>query len=168
MKRKLAYFALPLILAALIFAVKWRAEHPTPTKEDLVIRALILQSSNIVVSHIPNKPQRRYIPLKLKLTVPEMKSLCDWFYLSPPSKNPAVQTGKRGMIQILCWLAKPREDGVVGVFVNIGVDKREGRAILGHPRRIDERTLHPVTVKHWLELLQSNPRIGPELRARLQ
>jgi hypothetical protein len=41
MKRRIAWLALPLLLAALVFGVKWRVDHPTPTQEDLKIRALL-------------------------------------------------------------------------------------------------------------------------------
>jgi hypothetical protein len=34
MKRKLVWLTVPLFLCALVWGVKWRADHPTPTKDD--------------------------------------------------------------------------------------------------------------------------------------
>ena len=51
MKRRIVWLALPLVLGALMLGVKWRVEHPKPTKEDLEMRAFILKSTEAQLIH---------------------------------------------------------------------------------------------------------------------
>jgi hypothetical protein len=56
------------------------------------------------------------------------------------------------------------------VYVTIGVDNGRGNVTVDEPDAPAQAQygLHPATAKRWLELLLNHPRIGPELRARMQ
>jgi hypothetical protein len=166
MKWKTSWLVLPLLLFILVLGVKWRVDHPTPTKTDLEIRALMLSAATVEVFHTPRNNKQRKAH-KVKFSTKELKPLTEGFYISPqPVKTSSVRMGVSGTIQVYCFLAKPRADGVAGVFVTIAVDDREGRVILGHPDYIHELNLHPVTVKRWLDILLADPRLYPRLQTR--
>ncbi len=52
------------------------------------------------------------------------------------------------------------------VFINPG--ESDNKLVIDYKNWQVEYKLHPVTAKRWLELLLANPRIGPELRARMK
>ena len=177
MNRKLAYSAAPLIFAVLILGVKWRAEHPTPTKEDLEYRELMLGSSKMEVAYGPGFPKgttvfsgQISIIYQSKPSSQDLETLADNFYLSPhPLKKTGALLSEVGTIFIRFYLAKPKKDEVEGAYIIIDFDKCEGKSGMTHPNNNKAvRRLHPVTVKGWMEILLSHPRIGPELRARMK
>ncbi len=167
MKRLFAWLALPLVLGALMLGAKWRADHPTPTKEDLELRALILQSSSIEVLHKPHYYQK-IRPYKSILSTQELKPLSDSFFvLSKETKLKELEAGLRGATIVFCRLAKPRKDGVIGVSVVMSVDNKRGVANIVSDH-LTEFDLHPVTIKRWIEILLADPRVGPEFRVRMK
>lgn len=168
MKPKLAWLTLPLALCVLVWGVKWRVDHPTPTKADLEIRALMGQSRSLEVVYYGN--QNGSTKHSVWLSSQEMEPLASCFSLSPsqPSNTYGVTSGASGTLGVYCRLAKPRKDGVIGVFISISLDKRDGKVVIGHPENKKELNLHPATTKRWMELLLSHPRIGPQLKAPLK
>lgn len=164
MNRKIAWWALPLMLGGLMWGVKWRADHPTPTKADLRLRALLSKSSQIDVDYSQFN-QKKY---RVKLSNEELKSFVDCFYIYPPPTRPStVIMGGNGIVYISCFLKKPREDGALGAHIYLPLDERNGKIDVVYGNGQIEHKLHPVTVKRWIELLLTNPRIGPELKARM-
>lgn len=166
MKPKLAWLTLPLALCALVWGVKWRVDHPTPTQTDLEIRALMSQSSKVEVFYSGRKkPMQRFSWLSPQ----EMEPFVNCFYLSPrTSKTSSLTMGANGIVSVFYILAKPRKDGVVGVIVTISLDKRDGKVVIGHPDNNGGLDLHPVTATRWSELLFSHLRIGPELESQMK
>ncbi|RYZ63348.1 MAG: hypothetical protein EOP09_17805 [Proteobacteria bacterium] len=77
MKRKLAWLTLPLVLCALLYGLKWRAEHPPVTKEDLEARSLLLQTSMTVTYNAPRSSGSWII---VRLSEQEKKALLDGFH----------------------------------------------------------------------------------------
>ncbi len=161
MKRIISWPALPLVLGALIFAVKWRVEHPTATKEDLEVRALLAQSGGFEVSHVI-WAGKRLNEFKRKLSKSEFQPFINCFYLSPRTYGPSsMAMGKQGIITIA------RDDRVATIVASINLDKRVGELLITRSARTKMRSIHGITTKRWMELLMANPRIGPELRARM-
>ena len=162
MKPHLALVALPLVLAALALGVKWRADHPTPTKEDLRIRALLAQPGGMEVSHATWDGKKLH-EFKLKFSEKEFQAFVNCFYLSPQryNSNP-IAMSKNGIITIA------RDDRTATIVASLSLDKWIGELLISRPGKSKTRNIHPVTVKRWIELLIAHPRIGPELRARLK
>ena len=166
MKRKLVWLTLPIMLCALVWGVKWRADHPTtPTELDLKARALMLESSSIEIGHDLSTP------LKLRanrISKAEMKPFIDSLFLiaQPPSISPVM--GPNGAIRIDCTKFYREKKAVLGVLTTISVDNGRTKVMVGDMNSSYQYQLHPYTAKRWMELLLNHPRIGPELRARLQ
>ncbi len=163
---------------ALMFAAKWRAEHPTATKEDLKMRTLMSESSEIVVVYEPGLIWKgdRYIRAKggtksyrLKQSEAKLKSLIDTFHLSPqPHEGNLRVVSEKGTVYVHFSFSKERKDGVARVTSSVETGSFEGD-IASSDKEYNEVTheLHPITIKRWKELLLDHPNIGPELRARL-
>lgn len=75
--------------------------------------------------------------------------------------------GPDGSLSVDCFVHKPGTTSTVAVFTTIGVDNGQGKVAVGDPNTPTQYALHPATTKRWLELLLNHPRIGPELRARM-
>ncbi|HEX8463026.1 MAG TPA: hypothetical protein VF627_00280 [Abditibacterium sp.] len=178
MKRKLAWLVLPFLLAALIFGVKWRVDHPSPTKEDLELRAWLSTASTVTIHHLPGATLQgnKYIykgKSKSYVLTPseaQLESLVDAFYLLPePFKDGPMTVGGKGHIIVGFSLLKPGADGVSSAGMSINLDGLFGQYIIVHHEDINvKRRLHPATVKRWVAILLSNPNIGTELRARMK
>ena len=166
MKRKLAWLTLPLVLCALVWGVKWRSDHPTtPTKLDLEARALMRQCSSIRIDH--------HLPTPSKFTANriskvEMKPFIESLFLiaQPSSVSPVM--GPSGAISLDCTKFYRDRKAVLGVFATISVDNGRSKVMVGDMNTSYQYQLHPYTLKRWMELLLAHPRIGPELRARMQ
>ncbi len=182
MKRKIAWLALPLVLFTLVWGVKWRVEHPTPTKEDFELRALMRIPSKIdptTVEYHPSKPES-FKNDPIVLSKEEIKQFVDSFYISPKSsKLNQLNNGSVGTITVIFQFDKSKNSKVIGLYVSIGIEDKKGLVMFAHPDgkggiKYDypdssaARNLHPVTVKHWLELLRNHPQIGAERSARLK
>ena len=63
--------------------------------------------------------------------------------------------------------AKLRRGRINDVNVWIDVTHLEGQMGMCCNSQDGGRIVHPATTKRWIELLLANPRIGPELRKRL-
>lgn len=168
MKRKIVWLALPLILGALMLGAKWRAEHPTPTKEDLEIRALIANPRIAYISYDSSfTPTSAPINYRSSVFNYELTSLTDYFYLLPKSPSGQIPTFGSETLHLTWYFSNPKKDAVKRIYISL-FDKTRGQCVISNSRRRLEYTLHPVTVKRWIELLLANPRIGPELRARMK
>ena len=81
MNRRLVWLALPILLLALVWGVKWRTEHPTPTKEDVAVRALLMKSSRVEVVLVPYIPPLRFsgnpAPYRANLSKKDLKEFSD-------------------------------------------------------------------------------------------
>lgn len=167
MKRKIAWLALPLILFALIWGVKWRADNSSPTELDLKIRVMMLASSKITVSHRTFLKSSRNIKCGT-LSKQEFKPLINCFhFLHPSLQKRRIDTGTNGIITINCQLTQPRKDGVKSLDIQLNSDSRLCNVLVFNPKNIQIYDFRPTTTKHWIALLLANPRIGPELRKRM-
>lgn len=166
MKRKLATLALPLLLAALMLGVKWRAEHPTPTKEDLEVRALLKKPPPTKVSYRLWSSRYR----SKMVSKQEFTKLMDNLYLSPQQRTVPTSTRSDEVVHFICYYQAPRnsKDAVSSVSIEMNITKLWGWMYVYRTQRESGYRLHPVTVKRWIELLKANPRLGPELRARMK
>ena len=170
MKRPLLLLALPLILAAITFGVKWRADNPTPTKEDLEIRALMSKLPTAEFFHTP--PRKSALQMyHVRLSKRELKPFIDCVFMSSHSfKASKGMSSKYGTVGMYIPIVESEKHKLKWALINISLDNRMGQIITGHTKHTNapmETNLHPTTTKRWLELLLANPRIGPELRARL-
>ncbi len=172
MKRKLAWLAVPLLLAAGIFGVKWRAEHPMPTKEDLAIRAVLLKSRSIYFSHGGLPGAGEFDSIWSDLNQSEAKLFIECLYLLPKSKqnNNSLLGGIKGNILIRWSIPEKNPNKTQEVTTLFRVAENDGLCLAYGSNGFKPyfHQLHPVTVKIWMELLLANPRIGPELRARMK
>lgn len=149
----------------------------TPTKEDLAIRALILQSSSVEITHNPHQYQKelfKFKPYKSTIGTKELEPLAESFFVSPQDNKKANKTtgalevGLRGATKVYCRLTQPRKDGVLGVFIILSVDNRKGKGVVLSRTNRREFDLHPLTVNRWVEILTENPHVGPEFRERMK
>ncbi len=165
--KRIAYLALPLLLCALVWGVKWRADHPTPTKLDLEVRALMLKASQVEVGLTRHRINPNSRSLKAALSKEEARALVESFNLSPqPNQLSDSSSGIKGRLVI--EFHSPEKKSVAGsVKVQADIDEREGTAFIrtGNGHRI--YALHVVTNRRWKQLLLNHPRIGPELRRRM-
>lgn len=162
MKRKIAWLALPLVLFALIFGVIWRRNHPTPTKEDLEIRALIVRTPLVLIS--PYSQNGVFNKYEHILSITESMPFADSFYIS---QSP-IKRGARETLFVEFILLDSRPTTLEDVLVRLNVNQGEGTVVfISNMGDQTERNLHPVTFKRWMELLLTNPQIGPELRKRM-
>jgi hypothetical protein len=167
MKRKFAWLMLPVMLCALVWGIKWRIDHPKPTKLDSELRALMSKSPamEFTYDHGRDKTYRVW------LSQNEIAPFADSFMLSPTPIGSSYVAGKNGLINIYFFRKKPSERGSYILNVVIYVDERTGFI---YPFPLDGEvqyksdSVHPATTKRWLELLLNHPRIGPELRARMK
>jgi hypothetical protein len=168
MIRKLLWLALPLALCALVWGVKWRADHPTPSDLDLGIRDLMSRSSRVDVLY-QRREGNQIVKFPLELSATEFESFVDCLYLTRKEANKNVAPmSKYGEIALHSTFNKKVEGRSKGVFIKMDLDGREGQLIYyGTGNRIQSE-LDPITTKRWRELLLSHPRIGPELRRRMQ
>ena len=170
MKRKIAWLALPLVLAALMLGVKWRAEHPPVTKEDLAIRALMSQCSTVTVEEgLPNESRLEPYGTLSKV---EIKHFIDSLHSIPQQSTPQNwPTGANGIIYVKFLFKQAREDSVTSIDVSLNFGASLCFIVILHPGRGNEFTqcrVHPVTVKRWMELLMSNPDISSFIRSNKQ
>ncbi len=167
MKRKIALLALPLVLFALVWSVKWRIDHPTPptpTQEDLKIRALLMDYSKVV--------SFTYFPPNLIGSViydadihqDEMKPFIDCFCVLP--KAPKTHQVGVGEFGFAFHFDNGQKKNEISAIVRIKTDKIGEEFYVQSPTGPINRNIHPATAKLWIALLFSNPRIGSELRAR--
>ncbi len=170
MKRKIAWLALPLVLFGLVSDVDAQAKRPVPTKGDLEARILMLRTATTDTSYYP---RYRGTPVTIdisKLSKEESKKLIQCFHISPNRQNMwAITSDINGSIVVYFHdggkdKETPRDK--LAVSIHLGVSGREGVAVF-HRYKYSEHTLDPATVKRWKELLLANPRIGPELRKRM-
>jgi hypothetical protein len=76
--------------------------------------------------------------------------------------------GPNGSLSVDCVVKDEHRKGIyVAVVTTIGIDNGRGKVAIGDPDAPAQYQLHPATTKRWLELLLAHPRIGPELRARM-
>ncbi len=166
MKRKIAWLALPLVLGVLAFAAKWRAEHPTPTKEDLEVRALMREASQVEVADVITTTQTKSLGF---LSRDEISSLADNVYCL--HANSSILWGSDTIV-IKFLYRTPTINGTRRIEVTTGIDGGISRLdVLSSPQTAIGSIaweLHPATVKSWFGILKANPRIGPELRARMK
>lgn len=157
--------ALPFVLGALMFGVKWRAEHPTPTKEDLEIRVLMRKSSQVTASH--NLSSSYYASVPLSKT--EFSALVSNFFLSPNQNVNLKSWSSNQVVHFEVDYPQPKSKSAVSeVSIEINVQTLWGWMNVHRKNAREGYKLHPVTVKRWIELLLNHPRIGPELRARMK
>ncbi|BCM88371.1 hypothetical protein IAD21_00202 [Abditibacteriota bacterium] len=174
MNRRIALLALalPLVLGALTFGVKWHWDHPPVTPEDLKVRALLSSTSAISIVHrLPNGrtfPRTYYA--KVRRQAMELQPFIDALYLSAqPTLTRGVSNGRHGLLMIDCLHPiPPPKDGILGLVVWISPDGHDGQILVSASKGSRTYNLHPLTTKRWLELLSSIPRVGPELQKRMQ
>lgn len=170
--KRFAWLALPLLLCALVWGVKWRADHPTPTKLDLEVRALMLKSVEVEFSRYSHAfIVKNWENYHILLSKEEMKPFIDCFHLTQkPNITNENTRSRNGSVSFACPSNEPQKFGIYTVTATIIVDEREGRVELSKPTSDGRSThnLHPITVKRWLELLFAHPKIGPELRRRMK
>jgi hypothetical protein len=73
--------------------------------------------------------------------------------------------GNNTIFYVDCFL--PKGSKTEGVFFRLDPDGREGTVAVGAYGSKAEESIHPVTLKRWTELLLTNPRIDPTLKARI-
>ena len=168
MKRKCAWLLLPLVLCALTWGAKWRADHPTPMKEDLEVRALMAQSFKVGIVHDPRSgnPGKFGIYWK-KFPKEDLELLINCFSISHQIEKSREMMGRNGLVSVDFFLTNTKNNDVHNVFVDLNVDSGEGVVTVHSPENIVEHNLHPITARRWISLLLNHPQIGPELRARL-
>lgn len=158
MKRKLAYLAVPLLLAALMLGVRWRAQHPAPTQEDLQMRALLATYPSMEALYVSGNAGVGAV--QIQLTKQELRPFIECFYLSRQQHRKPSRMSAYGGVNLRFDAPGGARSGA---WISISVDARRGAEFLSDP----PRDLHPVTIQRWNELLLANPRVGAELRARL-
>jgi hypothetical protein len=163
MKRRLLWLALPLVLLALVLGVKWRAEHPTPTKEDLEIRAVMAQASKVVVTQwLVNESQTRFCGT---ISSKELAPFADAFYTLPyQSLKSNFATGASGILNVEFQFDYPRTDYITSIDVSINAGSTSSYIYIHHLVKDRLFDIHPVMTKRWMELLLEHPQIGAALR----
>lgn len=160
MKRKIGWLAVPLVLLALVLGVKWRIEHPTPTQEDLKMRALLATYSSMEVACSSSNSGVGFVDTQL--TRQELQPFIECFYLS--RQQPQKRLSRMNLYSGVTLRFAPPDSMRTGSWIYIYLDAHQGTNFISDPAR----SLHPLTIKRWKELLLANPRVGPELRARLK
>ena len=169
MKRfRLALLLFPVLLGALAWGLKWRADNPSSTKEDLRLRALMLKPSKSDITLFPAVLGVGKI-YSANLTKEELQPFVDSLNVLPQSSKLNEQViYPTDTVIIVCEIDKPQRDGVESLSVSINFMNRQGKAHVGYSYQEIGYRLHPATTKRWLELLLNHPRIGPELRRRMK
>ena len=167
--KRIAYLALPLLLCVLVWGVKWRADHPTPTKLDLELRALMLKSPKVEFAYYPRIWTQSHREYYSEISKEELKQFADCFYLSgQPIITKRMVYEKPEGINVYSYTKNVKGYDVENVTININIKTRQGKVVVGDPNDQLEHSLHPVTTKRWLNLLLTHPKIGPELRRRMK
>ena len=140
-----------------MIGVKWRAEHPTPTKQDLAVRALMSKCSKAQFGYARNGDDAGVILFK-----EELEPFIDSFYLLPQSTNPGDAGGITNR-KFLFWFvpSTPNAIGASGISVSINGDVNQGVATV---KDDVEHKLHPITARRWRDLMLAHPLIGSQLR----
>lgn len=178
--------ALPLVMCALMWGVKWRAANPVPTKEDLEVRAMMSQADYVDFDYsLYHYNKADTSGGSTMLSEKELTEFISCFHVLPYrvgelgvpiNSNQAVQIFFRFIKtkkNVNIYLDVPLRAGSVTVREPMGKVKTKlhpsaGSIILGDSTGMRDYKLHPATTKRWIELLLAHPRIGPELRARMQ
>jgi hypothetical protein len=154
--------------------VKWRADHPVATNEDLRIRALMSKSTAIHVYQYV-RTGRTFKRYHTRLSSEEWKPFVASFIFVPnpiavntiPKGTSGVPMGVSGTFSISCSDDKPGTGRYVDAQINLSVDARQGKVILVKPNQQIEYYLHPTSAKKWVDLLLNQPRVGAAFRKRM-
>ncbi|BCM88653.1 hypothetical protein IAD21_00494 [Abditibacteriota bacterium] len=176
MKRRVAGLALPLVLFALVWGAKWHVDHPTPTKEDLEMRAFFSTASRVKINYFTGNPKTLYESSQpiysTNLPGKESAGLSDCFYLSPNQEPGHWAVGRNGTLLIRYSIKRKTSRGFRFVTISLDLEKCRGTVIDGSSddptAELKDVELHPITARRWVELFLANPRIGPELKARIK
>lgn len=157
MKRRPLLLAVPLMLLALVLGVKWRADHPTPTKEDLRIRALMSKSYAVKVTFFDNVND-------IFISKQDTKDFVDFFYISPDQNSTIYISGSLAILDF--YIKNPKSSDIADVSATIDTVSYIGTMGVRSSGE-SAYTIHSLTAKRWKELLLAHPRTGPELRKRM-
>ena len=168
-KRRGLWLVLPLVLGVLAWGLKWRADNPSSTKEDLEIRALMLKTSRGSFFYHPHSSKSATITtFGVKLSEKELEPFVQNLHLLQTDRR-GLPFGKSGTIELYWFLQLSTKKGSTQLRCLLDADGRDGIfTIDASEPRSRTYNLHPTTTKRWLELLLNHPRIGPELRRRMQ
>lgn len=132
----------------------------------------MMKASMVNVAHYPhprNSKKSRTYYWSLREVQRELKPFAENLYvLSKPTGTNYVKVSTNGNVSVNWFIPRTKRDKATGGFFEISIGNREGVLTIlqkGKPMMYD---LHPATTKRWLELLLNHPRIGPELRRRMQ
>ena len=167
-KRRGLWLALPLVLGGLAWGLKWRADNPSSTKDDLRLRALMMKFPVTGISYSAVGPMN---PKFYWMSKEELKPFVDSFHVVLPNErlNGSNQRWSE-IVGVTFLLDKSRHNDreLVSVSIQIDIPTKQGNVHIYHPAKNEIYNLHPTTSKRWLELLLNHPRIGPELRRRMK
>jgi len=141
---KVALWALPLsgLCVALVW-VKWKAEHPPPTKLDIQVRQRLVDSKDaMAVIRIP-------LYSSIRLSKQDMKDISDHLFLK---EQVTVLPSKERLVEFY-WTTSPKNECVM-------LDESDNRgyyAEVNTPNGANCHELHPVTTRFLRQWLAQRP-----------
>ena len=152
-----------------MFGVKWRAEHPSVAGAESQLQNLLPKAQATRVSTAPRRVNGKLDFSPFVLSKAEFKPFIDSLKLSPEAVTPVhAVTDLRGVIFVSSWVNESLLNNTKLVEFVFNIHTDNAKVVVRRGKRETEYKLAPAAAKRWVELLLANPRIGPELRARMK
>lgn len=169
MKSRIAWSAVPLVLAALLFGLKWRTDHPTLAGLNAQIAQQLSDAPRAAVGLMPKYGDKRFKVVQFQLSKAEFQPFIGSLKLS--SSIPVKETlpsGERGIVWITSVLKDSEKGNLKMIAGEISLDQEIALINVYKNKQGTRYQLDSAALGRWKKLLLKHPRIGPELRARLK